>query len=701
MIRKVIIGRGKGGSKVFGLLGYVFLFLVCSNDSSAQWKKIFDTGDHFQSVYFKGNTPVPLDGFATNTPGALWRTLDGGVTWLQIFSSPSKPSCFTFKDAMNGWVSGYWGGNLCYTTDGGWNWTRCNDGGFSDGGIIYVKSTALLIKSKVGGKNAYTFSPDGINFQLGPILPGFSGGVSVTFSDDYHGILSSVNGSPRQNTIAYTSDGGLTWNIAPLYPEFYQPIGIPNTETFFAICESESNGLGKSGTLIHSDDGGQMWKEIYSYRNPKDAQVTGTMQYGLNMSLFFQTTPDGSEGIMMSSDSGNTFHSICGPVNESDTRFYVRDSFIYAGDKNGGLWLNTTGIGSNSTPQLSLTKITAPALLQCQTFDSLITLTFFDSCNGIQAKLASASISGSNSFSFSSPSAIPRAIHPNDSLIISYDPQTSQLDTAQLHLRFHLGWKDFDTTISLFGAGRIPKENVQFIPSLSPNAASAGAVIDLSVMPDKAISGRGLQSVSFDLNYNGDLLDESGRVFSTSIPGAVITVGAELPSLKTRHGASLPVTITGTDLTLDPKLPIADVKFQAMITDTTSTQVTLTNLKLNGGDPNYANCVLSADSSNTNFTEVFLCGDSTLYNYLRTGKLLDIISIRPNPAQDELEIDLQSAVKQDATVEIFDALGVRVFSDVRNIAAGSNSIHLDTKGLASGMYLVRVGGVSQSLVISR
>ena len=102
--------------------------------------------------------------------------------------------------------------------------------------------------------------------------------------------------------------------------------------------------------------------------------------------------------------------------------------------------------------------------------------------------------------------------------------------------------------------------------------------------------------------------------------------------------------------------------------------------------------------SNTTFTELWLCGDSTLSNYLRTGNILQITSLRPNPAQDELEIDLSSAVKQDANIEIFDALGVRVVSEMRSLGVGRNLVHLDTKGLSGGMYLVRVGGARQSFV---
>ena len=82
-------------------------------------------------------------------------------------------------------------------------------------------------------------------------------------------------------------------------------------------------------------------------------------------------------------------------------------------------------------------------------------------------------------------------------------------------------------------------------------------------------------------------------------------------------------------------------------------------------------------------------------------EILEITSLRPNPAQDELEIDLQSAARQDANIEILNALGAKVYSDTKNIISGASSIHLDTRSLSSGVYLVRVGGVSQSLIICR
>ncbi len=691
------------------LLGYVLLILLCnSTNCFCQWRKIFQAipaDRQVQSVYFKEFSKLPLDGFVSvddplGTRSELWHTLDGGLTWNKLdVPSTASSSSFTFKDSIHGWFSG-WNGNgspgIFRTIDGGTTWIFVTNALYATG-ITYVKATDLLIASGLLFMPAYFYSSDGINFLKGPTIPGFnSGGASVTFSDDLHGILSSPCCDPPC-PIAYTSDGGLTWNLTPrIYSEYFGPVGIKGTATFFAISECPPNPRNPNlGKVMRTDNGGIDWNFHYSYPINTEFPITGTMQYGTNISLFFQTTVYGSEGIMMSTDSGNTFHSICGPINDLDTRFYVRDSFIYAGDKQGGLWLNTTGIGSNSTPQFSVQKLnfSTPG---CKQFDTALTFTFFDSCNGIQAKLVSASIQGSNSFSFSSPSAIPRIIHPDDSLMISYNPQTAQRDTAALHLKFHLGWKDFDTTIQLFGSGRIPKETVQFIPQQKSYSAATGGIASIGWLPDKNISGRNLDSISFDLLYNTDLLDY--RNISTSIPGASVELSPYL-SLFVEKGKK--IVVRGANMTLDSTIPIITFNAMAMVAKTQRTAVTMTNLHLNGGDQAFHDCILSADTSVTEFRAIDICGDSTLRNYLLGIPPLQITSIRPNPAQDEIEINLRSAIEQHVTIEIFDALGENKLSDKKNLMKGSNTIHLNTKGLSSGMYLVKIGEFSQSLVISR
>ena len=615
--------------------------------------------------------------------GAVWRTSDGGISWNKVLNIAGIVRDFTFKDSLIGWLASTYisppTGFTCYkTTDGGKTWNPLNSATF-DGtwAIFYNSSTATLLLADGYGH----FSTDeGLSWTKmnGIVQMGFS------FFNGFEGITAS---SLNPNCLLFTIDGGVSWASGfgrpNIIDECYQPLTLKNSNKCYALAE-------QAGVFYSSIDKGHSWIMRYDFQKPDI--FTGCIRGDLNRLVIQSLTYDA----LYSTDGGISWVKFCGPPNIEDTRFCVKSDSVFLGDINGGLWLNTTGIGSNSTPQLSIHELRVLPLSQCQKSDSTITFTFFDSCNGIQAKLISASIQGSNNFSFSSPLAIPRTIHPDDSLIISYNPQSPNPDTAQLHLRFHLGWKDFDTVISLFGAGRIPIEQVQFIPSSANYFANAGSMVDIVYTPNKNISGRGLNSISFDLIYNGDLLDFQG-VQNTD---PLVTVKA---GQRTHIGSieTLSVTITGNNIALDSLQAIATIRFMPMVTKTMQTGITMSNLQLNNGDVNFANCILSADSANTSFTLDAVCSDSTISNYLKGIAPMKIISMRPNPAQDEIEINLQSTMKQDANIEIRNALGACVYSGVKNLKSGPNSIHLDTKGLASGMYLVRVGEVSQSLVISR
>jgi hypothetical protein len=433
------------------------LLLTISSEGVAQWRKIMDFGSPVASVYFFEQPQKPTEGFIGTIAPDVWQTKDEGKMWKRITYPPNvdglalPAKSFSFKDKKVGWfndIGGTFRASTYYTVDGGDSWTPLSFHGANS--VFYVPSTRYV----VGGSNAgsYCYSTDGINFQtIGTIFSDAT--LNVAFSDNLHGIISPYS---IYNNIYTTSDGGISWLKGELEGDLYQPVGIKNSLLFFAIREASSNSV-NNGDFLRSTDGGVNWQKIYTYWNTAQYAVTGTVQYGHNMSLFFQTTSDNSEGIMMSDDSGKTFMSLCGPKNEVDTKFFVRDSFIYAGDKYGGLWLNTTGIGSNSVPILSKSNVILLAHNCSDIFDT-ITFTLFDSCNGRQATLLDASLNGSTKFSLNS-GLVPRSIHPDDTLAIQYKP-TSDLaeDTAIIQLRFKLGWKEFDTLITLIGKGYKAKD---------------------------------------------------------------------------------------------------------------------------------------------------------------------------------------------------------------------------------------------------
>lgn len=522
--------------------------------------------------------------------------------------------------------------------------------------------------------SGYFYSTDRINFQY--IRTG-GAYTNVAFSDDLHGIISPANGVDK---IFITRDGGTSWDPIDLNGEFYQPVGIKGTTTFYALREASISN--NRGQLIRSDNGGISWRTIYQYWDSRTTSVTGTVQYGSDLRLFFQTCLDNSEGIMMSEDTGKSFFSICGPKNEVDTKFFVRDSFIYAGGKDGGLWLNTTGIGSNSAPILSHPSI-AMQTADCINIDTMITFTFFDSCNGRHAQLLEASVSGSPSFSLSGAS--PRIIHANDSLGIHYQWSTSPNDTGKINLRFKLGWKEFDTTVTLFGKA-IQKENIVLQSSLTRFSAKAGDGTELLIKPDKAAVNKNLSEIDFTLTYNSDVLD--GISPSTDIPGAAIILD---PISTSGRYTIQPITITGANMSLDPAKAIARLSFKAMLSDSISSPLRVSDVRLNKGDADYERCTLSATSDSAAFNLEFLCGDKILVDHLRGNKLnFSIISLRPNPASNVLEVEVNSLADQNAEVEIIDATGHVVLSKAEKLSVGRKVLKVDISDISSGSYVLRL-----------
>ncbi|MEP7235934.1 MAG: hypothetical protein ABI778_11625, partial [Ignavibacteriota bacterium] len=527
---------------------------LAATDAFAQWKKIanfhqpvncvyiLDSGKISNYIGFVG-TDATLAQYPNNDERPeIWRTTDGGKTWEVVYKGNFpilNVNQIFFKDDFTGWANAFHLGRgaLLKTSNGGNTWDELAFPDFASNeiGFYYNSKTNILVQSR----DVYTSilsSDGGTTWQY--YGAAFNSGYA--FVDSYNGIVASINDNDiltTKHNYNRTTDGGLTWQEIQFQEETWQPLAYYSS--YYVLAEYALWGNSKlpnpnNNIVYKSEDLGLTWSQIYKF----PSSMIGTL--GSDSRALYAQAGHSSNldpanpliplGFMVSTDQGISWYSICGPDNFWKTRFYVSDYGIWAGDSIGGLWFNNTGIGSNSTPHFFSDKKSFLGLGCNPSIDSVITFTFFDSCNGIQAKLVSASITGSNNFSFSSPSAIPRTIHPDDSLMVSYNPVSQASDTAALHLRFHLGWKDFDTTIQLFGSGRIPKADVKFIPTLSSYSAQVGSVVDLFIKPDKAISGRGLDSISFSISYNADLLNSVGSTFTTGIAGALISVGAEEPS---------------------------------------------------------------------------------------------------------------------------------------------------------------------------
>jgi hypothetical protein len=142
---------------------------------------------------------------------------------------------------------------------------------------------------------------------------------------------------------------------------------------------------------------------------------------------------------------------------------------------------------------------------------------------------------------------------------------------------------------------------------------------------------------------------------------------------------------------------IAQIAFQVFLTTDTSTTLAFKNISLNASDPNFMGCAAYPLATGIDFNYLNVCGDPSIRTFM-LGKPINM-TIRPNPVQDEIIVDLQTILNSDASIEIFNILGVKVFSLVQNLSEGVNSINLNTKNLPAGVYIVRL--TSSNSVVSQ
>ncbi|MEI8135289.1 MAG: T9SS type A sorting domain-containing protein [bacterium] len=374
-------GCREGRSKVIRLSGYSVFVLVFALSTSlqAQWKKLASFPDiSIGLVYFQTEVGHPEIGFVgsrvadkngnRDNAAQLWKTINGGRSWKNI-ADPSWLGAvrdINFKDQSNGWCTIFHvagdlpdGGGCYRTTDGGETWTLLKGTSGLCNSVYFNRNSHLLVLS-FWKSPAIRSLDEGISWNTIPFSSDNTNGFA--FFDDNHALLSRVPSGAINFLL--TSDGGLSWQTSSFAAEAYQPLAIFGTSTAFAICENTSENK-----LFRTDDFGQSWHLLYQFDPRNTFQVSGCICGSFNRLVIQASFPS---SIMISTDSGATWESICGPSSNGDTRFYVHGDSIFAGDLLGNLFLNTSGSGS--APRIQIEKGNATRHLTGSTTPFPVTL---------------------------------------------------------------------------------------------------------------------------------------------------------------------------------------------------------------------------------------------------------------------------------------------------------------------------------------
>lgn len=439
-------------------LSYIALLSLASQFfpyvSHSQWKKIGKFNSTIESIYVFPSGDKVLVSVGKNffDPSAsVWYTTNGGLNWIKSLGAVDGAGLITDFVFVNDFI-GYCAvfpkstspSSCLTTTDGGITWATLNIAGIAVA-INYNSANNYLLLSQ-SGTPLQLSSDNGLSWSS---TRSIQCQVGSSFFNANDGILSTcVNG------MQYTSDGGITWvlslnNIAR--DECYQIFAVPNSTLGFAISE-------QSNKFFSTTDRGLTWQLVTDFQSTY-GKFTGCIR-GTDEVIIIQSE---LAGAFYSMDSGKSWVNFCGPSNEYDTRFSFNNGLLFMGDSSGNIWLNRTGIGSNSSPQLSKSNISITSSL-CATVEDTITFSLFDSCSGRNAELLEASLSGSPSFSLSGAGI--RTITREDTLRVIYTPgPTTDIESAVIRMKLKLGWKVFDTVVSL--TGQYTPARTELAPTIS------------------------------------------------------------------------------------------------------------------------------------------------------------------------------------------------------------------------------------------
>ncbi|MDP4236371.1 MAG: T9SS type A sorting domain-containing protein [Bacteroidota bacterium] len=213
-----------------------------------------------------------------------------------------------------------------------------------------------------------------------------------------------------------------------------------------------------------------------------------------------------------------------------------------------------------------------------------------------------------------------------------------------------------------------------------------------------------VKRVTFRLTYRRDVVDYD-PVNRPATPGAgyqFVTppVVNELPS----GDETIDFNVSNPNAVFSKLEPITQVNFEAVVSKELITPFVISNITF-FDSKNQSVCYVIADTLPGVYVPQYLCGDTTLHNFLNNKMPTRISMLTPSiVGEDESPVLYYSVNRNDVPikVEIFNVLGerVRTIKNSMGQAVGNYKLPVGTIGMQSGTYTVRLTTPSSSETVN-
>ena len=228
----------------------------------------------------------------TGNPQGIWKTSDGGQTWVQQTTADFTggfPNCVHFWNENNGWcmgdpVDGYY--EIYTTIDGGDTWVRVPSSDIpapsstNEYGVVgYYDVVGDTVwfgtqDSTLGGR-VFKSTDKGLHWTVSNVIFAPGSYVDIRFKDALNGLAMDKNF--QEAALAETSDGGLTWTPITQTGMCYAADFdyVPGTNNMYVSTGVNADDPAFRGAS-YSLDGGHTWITWEEMSGQEDIQPFGT-----------------------------------------------------------------------------------------------------------------------------------------------------------------------------------------------------------------------------------------------------------------------------------------------------------------------------------------------------------------------------------------------------------------------------------------